>query len=106
MHGPLPTPVAVTPLERTGFWSWRTLAYWLLSIVFWGFYFWSEASGEAIFASVPWQTAETMWGIITLVHFSLLHIVRWCSKRYGWPSLPPRQLLLRILAAVIAVSWL
>jgi sensor histidine kinase YesM len=106
MHGPLQTPVAVAAPERTSFWSWRTLAYWSLSALFWGCYFWSEASGEAIFASVPWRAAQLMWGTVAVVHFALLHAVRWSSKRFGWLSLSPRNLLWRIVAAVVVVSWL
>jgi LytS/YehU family sensor histidine kinase len=47
-----------------------------------------------------------MWGTVALAHFAFLHTVRWCSKRFGWLSLSPRHLLLRIVTAVFVVSLL
>lgn len=36
-------------------------AYWTLQFAGWTLYFWSQASGEVIFADVPWSKSATLW---------------------------------------------
>src|SRR5262245_8042450 len=91
-------------MEPTKFWSWRTLSFWSLQCLWWLVYFWSQFSGEAIFASVPWDTAKKMWGAVVLVHFGLTTLVRWWSKQFRWLALSPGQLLARIVAAWLISS--
>lgn len=103
MHGPLKTQVV---LSAEGTTAWRTLTFWTLQLVIAAAYFWAQASGEAIFASVPWQKAETMWGIVTLAHLTLTSTIRAISKRNGWLTLAPRALFWRVFAALTIVTVL
>jgi sensor histidine kinase YesM len=81
-------------------------AYWALQLTGWGFYFWGQASGEVIFASVPWHKSATLWGGICLAGITLTHTVRWVSKRQAWLALPPRALLVRVVASVLVLTFL
>jgi len=103
MHGPLKTHVALPAEHAT---ARRTLTFWALQIVISVVYFRAQASGEAIFASVPWESAERMWGIETLAHLTLTTAIRAISKRYGWLALAPRPLLWRVIPAVLIVTLL
>jgi sensor histidine kinase YesM len=105
MHGPLPKPVVAHP-EQLAFWSLRTLMFWVLQLVVWSAYFWAQASGEAIFASVPWHKAEAMWGIVVFANLALTTAIRAVSKRYSWLALPPYPLLRRVLVATLIASLL
>lgn len=105
MHGPLPKPVVVHP-EQDGFWSRRTLIYWLCQLGVWSAYFWAQASGEAIFASVPSHKAAAMWGVVAFANLALTTAIRTVSKRYSWLALRPYPLLRRVLVATLIVSLL
>ena len=81
-----------------------SVAYWALQFAGWGLYFWSQASGEVIFADVPWSKAATLWGGICAGGFALTHLLRWIIKGRQWLALPPRALFLRILIAVVLLA--
>lgn len=81
-----------------------SVAYWALQFAGWGLYFWSQASGEVIFADVPWSKAATLWGGICLSGFALTHLLRWIIKRRRWLALPPRELLVRMLIAIALLA--
>jgi two-component system sensor histidine kinase AlgZ len=80
------------------------LVYWLLQLVGWGFYFYAQASGEVIFASVPWSDASTLWGGVCLAGIGLTHSLRWCIKRFRWLSLPPAALMPRVIAGTLLMA--
>jgi LytS/YehU family sensor histidine kinase len=105
MHGAVKTSIALVP-EHESFWSWRTLAYWTGQVLGWSAYYWSQASGEAIFASVPWHKAQTLWGIVAVTNLVLTHAIRVVAKHYAWIALPPRKLVWRVLAATAIASAL
>jgi sensor histidine kinase YesM len=81
-----------------------TIGYWLLQVLGWGFYFYAQASGEVIFASVPWSSAATMWGGVCLAGIALTHSLRSIIKRRDWLGLPPGALWWRIIAAFVLIS--
>ena len=66
-----------------------SVGYWALQFAGWGLNFWAQASGEVIFADVPWSKAATLWGGICVSGFALTHLLRWIIKRGRWLSLPP-----------------
>ena len=80
--------------------------YWVLQLIGWSLYFWSQASGEVIFASKPWGHSGFLWAGVCLTGIALTHAVRWISKRFDWLSLPSGALLSRTVAAVIVMSLL
>jgi sensor histidine kinase YesM len=81
-----------------------TVTYWLLQLLGWGFYFYAQASGEVIFAQVPWSKASTLWGGVCLTGIALTHLLRWLIKRQGWLALRPGALMGRIVVAVLIIS--
>jgi hypothetical protein len=81
-----------------------TLGYWALQLIGWGFYFYAQASGEVIFASVPWSKAGTLWGVVSLAGIALTHMLRWSIRRRGWLAFPPASLLGRIAAGTLLIS--
>ena len=81
-----------------------SLGYWALQLVGWGFYFYAQASGEVIFASVPWSKATTLWGGVCLAGIGLTHLLRSLVRRYGWLALRPAALLTRIIVATLLIS--
>src|SRR5690349_19542912 len=103
MHGPLKTQVTL-PKERSTIY--RSVTFWTLQLVIAAMYFWAQASGEAIFASAPWHKAATMWGIVTGTQLVLTGAIRATSKRYGWLTLSPGKLFLRVCAAVVIATAL
>jgi sensor histidine kinase YesM len=80
------------------------VAYWLLQFLGWGFYFYAQASGEVIFAQMPWSKASALWGGVCLGGIALTHTLRWIIKRWSWLSLKPGALMRRILVAVLLMS--
>jgi two-component system sensor histidine kinase AlgZ len=80
------------------------VGYWALQFAGWGLYFRAQASGEVIFADVPWSKAATLWGGICVSGFALTHLLRWILKRGRWLSLPPRALLIRTLIAIALLA--
>ena len=101
MHGPLDKPLAIeAPTWR------RSLLFWSLQILCWACYFWSQASGEAIFASVPWEKALTLWGVIALTNLAVTAATRTTSRRFGWLTLRPGQLLRRVVVGWMIAAWL
>jgi sensor histidine kinase YesM len=81
-----------------------SLGYWALQLLGWGFYFYAQASGEVIFASVPWSEAGTLWGIVSVAGIGLTHLLRGVIRRQGWLALPPVAILSRIIAATLIIS--
>jgi sensor histidine kinase YesM len=81
-----------------------SLSYWAPQFAGWGFYFWAQASGEVVFADVPWSKAATLWGGFCISGFALTHLLRWIIKRGRWLSLPPRALLIRMLIAIALLA--
>jgi LytS/YehU family sensor histidine kinase len=82
----------------------NSLGYWALQLVGWSFYFYAQASGEVIFASVPWSKAGTLWGGVSLAGVGLTHAMRWAIRRDGWLSLPPATLLGRVIGGTLLIS--
>ncbi len=80
------------------------MGYWLLQLLGWSFYFYAQASGEVIFASVPWSKAATLWGGVSLAGIGLTHLLRWFVKHYRWLSSPPAALLSRVIAGTLLVA--
>jgi len=80
------------------------LLYWALQLAGWSFYFYAQASGEAIFANVPWSRTGTLWCILSLASLALTHLLRGCIQRWDWLSLPPRAFIGRILLGTLAVA--
>jgi two-component system sensor histidine kinase AlgZ len=80
------------------------IAYFALQLAGWALYFWAQASGEVIFAAVPWSKAGMLWGGICVSGFALTHMLRWIIKRGRWLSLPPRAALMRMLIAVVVLA--
>jgi len=77
-----------------------SVAYWALQLAGWGLYFWAQASGEVIFADVPWSKAATLWGGVCVSGFCANAFAALDHQRGRWLSLPPRALLIRMLIAV------
>jgi sensor histidine kinase YesM len=80
------------------------MSYWILQLVGWACYFYAQASGEVIFASVSWAQASTLWGVVCLASIGLTHSLRLLIRRRGWLSLPPAALLGRVAVAVLLIS--
>jgi histidine kinase len=80
------------------------VGYWALQFAGWGLYFWAQASGEVIFADVPWSKAAILWCGICVSGFALTHLLRWIIKRRRWLLLRPRALLIRMLAAIALLA--
>jgi two-component system sensor histidine kinase AlgZ len=80
------------------------IAYWALQFSGWALYFWAEASGEVIFADVPWSKAATLWGGYCAGGFALTHLLRWSINHRRWLVLPPRALILRMLIATALLA--
>ncbi len=75
-------------------------AYWMLQFSGWTLYFWSQASGEVIFADVPWSKSATLWGGVCVSGLVLTHLLRSIIRRERWLALPPRALLVRMSIAI------
>jgi two-component system sensor histidine kinase AlgZ len=80
------------------------LAYWGLQLLGWGFYFWAQASGEVIFAAVPWSKAGTLWGGVCFANIALTDLLRRVAKRHAWLERQPGALLVRVLVGLVLVS--
>jgi sensor histidine kinase YesM len=81
-----------------------SLGYWTSQLIGWSLYFYAQASGEVIYASVPWSKAATLWGGICLTGIGLTHLLRWAVKRHAWLALPPAALLTRVILGILLVS--
>jgi len=79
-------------------------AYWAAQLAAWGWHFWWQASGEAIFAAVPFSKAATVWGGICLTGLITTDLLRRLSNWQGWLSLPTRVLLVRLGLSVVALT--
>jgi sensor histidine kinase YesM len=82
----------------------RRVTYWILQLCGWGLYFWAQASGEVIFADVPWSRAATLWGGFCACGFGLTHLLSWIIKSRRWLSLPPRALITRMVIAIALLA--
>lgn len=80
------------------------VGYWALQIFGWSFYFYAQASGEVIFAGVPWSEASTMWGVVSVGGLACTHLLRFTFTRLGWLALPPAALLIRVIAATLVIA--
>lgn len=80
------------------------MAYWVLQLLGWSFYFYAQASGEVIFASEPWSKAGTLWGGVSLAGLGLTHLLRWAIGHFRWLSLPPAALLGRVIAGTLLIA--
>jgi hypothetical protein len=80
------------------------LGYWLLQLAGWWFVFYAQASGEVIFASVPWSRASLLWGGVCLAGLALTHALRALIRRRGWLALAPPALGTRIVVAVLVAA--
>ena len=80
------------------------MAYWVLQLLGWGFYFYAQASGEVIFASASWEQASTLWGSVCVAGIGLTHLLRWFVKHHRWLSLPPTALLGRVIAGTLLIA--
>ncbi len=95
----------VLPIGRARV-SLKSIAYWVLQLGVWGSYFWWQASGEVIFASVPWTKAATVWGSFCLSGIALTQLLRVQSKRKAWLALPAGALLRRAIASALILAVL
>lgn len=91
-----------TPVEA-GVRSLRA-AYWTVQLAAWGWHFWWQASGEVIFASVPFGKAATVWGGICLAGVITTDLLRRLSKRQAWLELPNQSLLARLGVSVATLT--
>jgi sensor histidine kinase YesM len=80
------------------------VGYWTLQLLGWGFYFYAQASGEVIFAQMPWSKAGTLWGGVALMGIAFTQLLRLLMQRRGWLSLRPGALLARMAAAAVLIS--
>jgi sensor histidine kinase YesM len=80
------------------------LGYWVAQLAGWGFYFYAQASGEVIFASVPWSKASVLWGGVCLTGIGVTHLLRGFVRRNGWLALRPASLLGRIVAGTLLIA--
>jgi len=80
------------------------VAYWTLQLAGWGLYFWAQASGEVIFADVPWSKSAALWGGFCAGGFGLTHLLSRTIKHRRWFSLPPRALIIRMLIAIALLA--
>ena len=80
------------------------LGYWALQLAGWSFFFYAQASGEVIFAGVPWSQASLLWATVCAACICLTHGLRLLIRRRGWLALPPAGLGIRIVAAVLVAA--
>jgi len=80
------------------------VGYWALQLLGWWFYFYAQASGEVIFAGVPWSKASVMWGVVSVAGVACTHLMRFTFTRLGWLALPPTALLIRVIAATFLIA--
>lgn len=79
-------------------------AYWTLQFGGWALYFWSQASGEVIFADVPWSNSAALWGGLCVSGLALTHLLRSIILRARWLALAPRALLVRMLISIALLA--
>src|SRR5262245_41844302 len=104
MHGLIEMPGVVQP-EHPSASSMRTpVLYAVLQFSCWGFWFWSQASGEVLISEVPWSKALTVWSGVALVGLWLTHMLRAASKTHDWFALSTGALLGRAVASVVIIS--
>lgn len=80
------------------------MGYWISQLLGWGFYFYAQASGEVIFASVPWSKATALWAPVCLTALTLTQTLRWIIKRNNWLALPSGALWGRIVASLLVIT--
>jgi sensor histidine kinase YesM len=78
--------------------------YAVLQICGWGFWFWTQASGDVLIGEVSWRHALTVWGVLALLGMWLTHMLRGASKTHDWFALSTRELLVRAVASVTIIS--
>ena len=74
--------------------------YWVAQLVAWGWHFWWQASGEAIFASVPFRRSAFVWGGICLTGLWLTDTLRRIAQHRGWLDLRTGAFLFRVAMSV------
>jgi sensor histidine kinase YesM len=80
------------------------VAYWVVQLAAWGWQFWWQSTGEAIFASVPYAQAATVWGGVCLTGIVSTDLLRRLARRLSWLALPTGSLLLRLVLSVLALT--
>ena len=80
------------------------LLYTALQVGGWGFWFWSQASGDVLIGEVSWREALTVWGGIAIIGLWLTHMLRAASKTNDWFALSTRALMGRAVASVAIIS--
>ncbi|HEX6241077.1 MAG TPA: histidine kinase [Polyangiales bacterium] len=80
------------------------VAYWAVQLAAWGWQFWWQSTGEAIFASVPYAKAAVVWGSVSLAGIITTDLLRRLARRLSWLELPTRSLLLRLTVSVLALT--
>src|SRR3954470_14244863 len=105
MHGLVEMPGVVQPERAPPSASIRTnVLYAVLQFGCWGFWFWSQASGDVLIGEVSWRQALTVWGGIGLIALWLTHMLRAASKAHDWFALSTGALLGRAVASVAIIS--
>lgn len=80
------------------------MGYWISQLLGWGFYFYAQASGEVLFASVSWSEATALWAPVCLAALSFTQTLRWIIKRNNWLALPSGALWGRIIVAILVIT--
>src|SRR3954464_2012757 len=105
MHGLTEMPGVVQAERAPADASIRThVPYGVLQFGGWGFWFWSQASGDVLIGEVSWREALTVWGGIGLIGLWLTHLLRSASKTHDWFALSTGALLGRAVASVAIIS--
>ena len=78
--------------------------YWVAQLAAWGWHFWWQASGEAIFASVPFWRSALVWGGICLTGLLLTDALRRIAQHRGWLDLPTGAFLSRVAMSVVLLA--
>jgi sensor histidine kinase YesM len=82
------------------------VAYWAVQLGGWGWHFWWQASGEAIFAAVPFSEAASVWGGVCMTGIVTTDLLRRLSKQREWLKLPTRALLVRLTLSVVVLTMI
>ncbi len=105
MQGLVEIPGVVQPDRPLTGASIRThVLYAVLQFGGWGFWFWSQASGDVLIGEVSWRQALTVWGGLAIISMWLTHMLRSASKTHDWFALSTGALMGRAVASVAIIS--